>query len=87
MIGRDFYASVGRGTERSGVCGKHRLSRSNEAGKDIIKGCEEHGLALPNGNMKHARRGTWRKPERGKWYELDGFVVREKERHRMVRRM
>lgn len=33
------------------------------------------------------KRGTWFSNAHGRWYELDGFVVRRRERCRMVWRM
>ena len=46
-----------------------------------------NGLSYANSYMKHARRGTWQHPRTGRWYDLDGFLVRRDERHAMVRRM
>ena len=37
--------------------------------------------------LRHAERGTWFNRMYGRWYELDGFVVRQNERHRMIRRI
>ena len=47
--------------------------------------CEEHGLAWANGYMKHARRRTWRNLTNGRWYALEGFVVRGNKSQRMVK--
>ena len=87
VIGGDFNANVGRRNERQGVCGKYGVGRMNEAGRDLIDWCEEHGLAYVNSYMRHARRGTWFNLRYGRWYELDGFLVRKDERHRMIGRM
>lgn len=87
VIGGDFNASVGRNAERRGVCGKYGLGIMNEAGRDLIEWCEVHGLAYVNSYMGYARRGTWRHMARGTWHELDGFLVKGSERHRMVKRM
>ena len=87
IIGGDFNANVGRGNERRGVCGKYGVGRMNEAGRDLIDWCEENGLAYVNSYMRHARRGTWFNLRYGRWYELDGFLVRKDERHRMIGRM
>ena len=87
VIGGDFNANVGRRNERRGVCGMYGVGRMNEAGRDLIDWCEEHGLAYVNSFMRHARRGTWFHIRYGRWYELDGFLVRKSERHGMVERM
>ena len=44
-------------------------------------------MAYANGFVRHKRRWTWFNWMYGRWYELDGFVVRKEERHRMVRRI
>ena len=87
IIGGDFNANVGRGYERRGVCGKYGVGRVNEAGADLIDWCEEHELVYVNSFMKHRRRGTWFNLRYGRWYELDGFIVRKKDRVGMVERM
>ena len=87
MIGGDFNANVGRNSEREGVYGRYGLGRANEAGIDLIDWCEENGLAYVNCFMRHKRRGTWFNMMYGRWYELDGFVVRKDERHGMVRKV
>ena len=87
VIGGDFNSNVGRGYERSGVCGRFGVGRVNEAGADLIDWCEEHELAYVNSFMKHRRRGTWFNLRYARWYELDGFIVRKKDRVGMVERM
>ena len=68
----------------SGVFG---LGTCNDAGRDLVNWCEENGLAYVNSFMSHRRRGTWFNRIYGRWYELDGFIVRRRDRHRLVRRM
>ena len=87
VIGGDFNANVGKDGERQGVCGKYGLGRMNDAGRDLIDWCEENGLAWVNSFVRHKSRGTWFNRMYGRWYELDGFIVRKKERQRLVRRM
>ena len=57
VIGGDFNASIGRGGERRGVCGKYGLGRGNEAGRDLVDWCEEMGMAHVNSFMRYKRRG------------------------------
>ena len=59
----------------------------NDAGRDLIEWCEANGIAYANSYVQHAERSTWFNRMYGRWYALDGFVVRQNERHRMIRRM
>ena len=68
-------------------CGVFGVGRMNDAGRDLIEWCEANGIAYENSFVRHAERGNWFNIMYGRWYELDGFVVRQNERHRMVRRM
>ena len=77
----------GKGSARNGVCGEYGVGRMNDAGSDLIEWCEANVLAYANSFVRHAERGTWFNRMYGRWYELDGFVVRQNERHRMIRRM
>ena len=70
-----------------GVCGKYGLSRSNDAGRDLVDWCEEMGMAHVNSFMRYKRRGTWRCLVTGRWHELDGYLVRGGERQRLVRKV
>ena len=87
VIGGDFNASVGKNGNIRGVCGSLGSGRMNEAGRDLIEWCQQHDLAYVNSFCRYARRGTWRHMVSGRWYELDGFLVKGSERHRMVKRM
>ena len=87
IIGGDFNASVGRNQNRPGVCGRYGLGLSNEAGRDLVNWCGEVGLAYANSYVRHVRRGTWFHQARGRWYELDGFLVRSRDRGKIVRKM
>ena len=57
VIGGDFNASIGRGGERRGVCGKYGLGRGNEAGRDLVDWCEEMGMAHVNSFMRYKEEG------------------------------
>jgi hypothetical protein len=76
IIGGDFNAQIGRGSNREGVCGKFGLTTStNEAGEELLDWCEENGLAYANSFSSHRNRGTWFHRVLRRWYELDGFLV------------
>ena len=87
VIGGDFNMSVGKGNAREGVCGRYGIGRMNEQGRDFVEWCEENELVWVNSFLKHRRRGTWFSSRYHRWYELDGFVVRKRDRMGMVRRM
>ena len=87
LIGGDWNANVGRGSERNGVCGEFGVGRMNNADIDLIEWCGVNGLAYMNSFVRHAERGTWFNRMHGRWYELDGFVVKQNERHCMIRRI
>jgi len=78
---------VGRNEEKKGVCGRFGVGQRNDAGRDLIEWCEDNAMAYVNSFIKHRRRGTWFNLRYGRWYELDGFIVRQSERHRMVKKM
>jgi len=86
IIGGDFNSNVGRGNEREGVCGRYGIGNMNEAGRDLIDWCGEHGLEYVNSYMRYKRRGTWLNVRYGRWYELDGFVMRKTDRRWMIKR-
>ena len=47
----------------------------------------ENELSYVNSFYKHKSRGTWFSHIHGRWYELDGFVMNNKQRHRHVKKM
>ena len=86
VIGGDHNAQVGEGEELEGVRGRYGLrDNTNEAGEDLVEWCQENGLALANTFSSHNRRGTWFNVPRARWYELDGFLVKKDQRHKVMR--
>jgi hypothetical protein len=85
--GGDFNAHVGAGEMVDGVKGKFGLRTSNERGRELIRWCEENGLSYVNSYFNQKKRGTWFNRMLGRWYELDGFVMKREERHRYVRKL
>ena len=64
-----------------------RVRRINDAGRDLMNWCQVNELQYANSYVRHSRRGTWYHQIRGEWYELDGFIMHKKDRHRMVKGM
>ena len=87
LVGGDFNAHVGSGSERRGVCGKFGLRASYQAGREFLDWCETAGLCHVNSFYKHKKRGSWFSNIHQRWYELDGFVMRKEERPKFVRRI
>ena len=78
---------LGAGSESPGVCGRFGLRTSNAAGEDLLEWMGENGLCWVNLFFCHKRRGTWFSNIHRRWYELDGFMMREGQRHRHARKM
>ena len=88
VIGGDHNAQIGRGERRGGTSGGFGLqTQTNRAGEDLLSWCEANGLAYANSFMSHGNRGTWFSRPWRRWYELDGFLVKTTQRHRMVKTM
>ena len=88
IIGGDFNSYVGRQSQRDGVCGKYGLStRTGEAGSSLLDWCEENNLQRVNTFYHMRKKGTWFNQMHKKWYELDGFLMKPMQRHRLVKKM
>ena len=66
------------------VAGKFGLGKTNTAGVDLIEWWHANQSAWVNSFFQHKNRGTWKNPANGSWHELDGFLVKQKERSRKV---
>ena len=88
VIGGDHNAQVGREGEVDRVKGKYGLTTpTNEAGENLIEWCQEQDMAYANSFSPHQRRGTWFSAIHRRWYELDGFILKAKQRHKVMRGM
>ena len=84
LIGGDFNAHIGADEQTPEVCGKFGLRTSNEKGRELIRFCQENQLCFVNSFYNHKNRGTWFNQMNGRWYELDGFIMKKEQRHRHV---
>ncbi|XP_075264195.1 uncharacterized protein LOC142356111 [Convolutriloba macropyga] len=89
IVGGDFNSSVGNTEKRgvSNVAGAFGLGTTNTAGVDLINWCNEFGLCWTSSFFRQAKPGTWRHPRTGRWHEIDGFLVRQEDRSRWVRKI
>ena len=54
-------------------------------GEDIIDWLTEHGLCWVNSFFYVKKGSTWLTRANKVWYDLDGFITREEDRHRIVK--
>ena len=87
VVGGDFNAHVGGGSEKKGVSGKFGLRESNRQGRRLLEWCEANGLSHVNSFFNHRQRGTWFSNIFKRWYEIDGFLMRNRERQQHVRKL
>ena len=87
IIGGDHNAHVGKDDCQPGTTGRFGLRASNDAGRDLINWCQSNGLAWVSSFYHQKQRGTWFNQVYGRWYELDGFIMRADQRHKHVRKV
>ena len=56
-------------------------------GLSLLDWCETNNLSYVNSYFSHNRRGTWFNVALARWYELDGFLMENTERHLFVRKI
>ena len=87
VIGGDHNAHIGR-EERGPPNGKYGLTTpSTIAGEDLIDWCKANEMQWVNSFFNIKKRGTWFNKSHKRWYELDGFVMRKDERHKLCKSM
>ena len=87
ITGGDWNAHIGGGEERQRVCGKFGLRETNGQGMILLEWLEENDLTHVNSFFNHQRRGTWFHMHLRRWYELDGFVMRDNQRHKFAKKL
>ena len=84
--GGDINAQIGRNIgdyDKSNTVGRYGFRRTNPQGEDQIEWLTEHCWVNSFFYMK--KRGTWFNRASNTWYEIDGFITREEDRHRIVK--
>ena len=89
ILGGFKNAHIGGGSQRGGVSGKFGLGTSNQRGENLLNWCEANGLChvIDNSFFDHRRRGTWFSNFTSRWYELDGFLMKNRPRHLHARKI
>ena len=87
IVGGDFNAHIGAGEERAGTCGVFGIRGSNEQGRLLLEWLDQNNLTHVDSFYNMKRRGTWFHPALRQWYELDGFIMRNNQRHKFVRKV
>ena len=87
IVGGDHNSHIGANTNRPGTSGRYGMRTSNAAGEELLNWCEENCLAYANSFSDHRNRGPWYHQGMGRWYELDGFILKKEQRHRIMKKM
>ena len=90
IIGGDHNASVGKLEQKPSPTrarGMYGCGPNNEAGNDLIAWCELNGMTWADSFMSHPDRGTWFHQGHGRWYEVDGFLIKQEQWHWIVKKM
>ena len=89
LVGGDFNANIGRIVSggQNATRGIFGTGEANEAGINHLEWIEDSGLCAVDSFFKIKKRGTWHNRFNGRWYELDGFMCRQEERARKVKRV
>ena len=87
VVGGDLNASIGNTShrEQSSAAGPFGQGKMNDAGEDLVNWCLTQDLAWANSFFRQNKRGTWKCPGRKSWHEIDGFLVKQHQRSRIVK--
>ena len=89
IIWGDHYASVGKLELKSSSTrarGKYGYGPSYKAGNDQIAWCELNSMSWVNSLMRLTDGGTWFHQGYGRCNELDGFLIKQEQLHRIVKK-
>jgi hypothetical protein len=76
ILAGDFNASMGVATDDyDGVCGKHGMPHTNDAGRTLKSTAAIHGLVDLVSMEKQKFDGTWMHARSKKWYQLDRIFM------------
>ena len=63
------------------------MRESNDQDRLLLEWLEENDLTYVNSFFQHKRRGTWYSIPLRRWYEIDGFIMRNSQRHKFVKKV
>jgi len=90
IIAGDFNSVMGKGErpfDTNSPCGPFGIQGTNEAGRSMIRFLQEEGLVWVNSFFSEPNRGTWWNRSLRKWYELDGFLALQQQRHALFQKV
>ena len=87
IIGGDHNSHIGYGGHwdfAEGTKGPFGMGRRDNSGTDFLQWCEDNNLCFADSFVRMEHRGTWFSRLQAKWYELDGFVLKNKQRRNIL---
>ena len=88
LIGGDFNAQIGQ-TSRHLIMnannGSFGFRSTNIQGEELQEWIIRNELCWVNSVFFQKKRGTWWNPSVKRWYEIDGFITKARDRHDMIR--
>ena len=87
VIGGDRKAHIDRGAQLEKTWRTFVLDNpTKEAGHQLLDWCESLEMQWVN-SFSNQNRGTWLRTSSRRWYEIDGFRIRRKQRHKFVTKL
>ena len=88
LIGGDFNAQIGqtsRQLHKNANNGSIGFRSTNIQGEELQEWIIGNEICWVNSFFFQKKRGTWWNPSLKRWYEIDGFITKARDRHEMIR--
>jgi len=88
LIGGDFNAQIGQTSRQllmNASHGSFGFRSTNIQGEELQEWIIGNELCWVNSFFFQKKRGTWWNPSLKRWYEIDGFITKARDRHDMIR--
>ena len=88
LIGGDFNAQIGQTSRQLLMNANHGsfgFRSTNIQGEELQEWIIGNELCWVNSFFFQKKRGTWWNPSLNRWYEIDGFITKARDRHDMIR--
>ena len=70
-----------------GTKGPFGMGVIDETGEDLLSWCQEQNLSWADSFYHIEDRGTWFHRRSARWYELDGFLVKNHQRKELIKKI